>query len=335
MGTVRPEQDADNYTRKTVTAAHVHHLTPFPPRKLSATIRAFFAASNTSNTYFSLQSNPSAELSVVQSPVDHVDQRIKIDFRRRYGQLEEVIGGGTFGTVYVCRKKESPNGADTSFAVKENHKGSKEKQNEYHKRVKEEFCVANALQHHNIVKTLDLLENDKGTLYTVMELCSAGDLYSLVKNTSGLNVIVGDCYMKQTLLGLQHIHNSGYAHRDLKLENILLTPAGVVKIADFGNAEARASTAELDRFFTKRRCASPPYAAPEEYLKDEFDLIAADVWSLGVIYLVMRTARYFWGRAEHGHDKFFDDYISGRRSEGGFEGIESLENVSTIVLVEK
>jgi protein-serine/threonine kinase len=46
------------------------------------------------------------------------------------------------------------------------------------------------------------------------------------------------------------------------------------------------------------RCGTTPYIAPEEYLDDEFDLRAVDVWALGVIYTAMRTGKLLWASAK-------------------------------------
>ncbi|MGG6495618.1 UNVERIFIED_CONTAM: hypothetical protein NY603_22105, partial [Bacteroidetes bacterium 56_B9] len=68
--------------------------------------------------------------------------------------------------------------------------------------------------------------------------------------------------------------------------------------------------------------------APEEYIEQEFDPRAVDVWACGVIYMAMRTGRHLWRVAKKDEDEFYDNYIRGRKSEEGYGPIETLHRVS-------
>jgi protein-serine/threonine kinase len=70
-----------------------------------------------------------------------------------------------------------------------------------------------------------------------MEYCAGGDLKTLVLRAGRLETSEADCYFKQLMRGLEYLHEMGVAHRDLKLENLLPTADGALKITDFGNAE--------------------------------------------------------------------------------------------------
>lgn len=83
------------------------------------------------------------------------------------------------------------------------------------------------------------------------------------------------------------MHENCIAHRDLKLENIMLTKSGVIKIADFGKSE-RFRVADIDLVMVGGLCGTSPYIAPEVYTSTHYSARAADVWSMGVIYMVMR-----------------------------------------------
>ena len=90
--------------------------------------------------------------------------------------------------------------------------------------------------------------------------------------------------------GLAYCHLAGVAHRDLKLENVLLNEAGVVKLIDFGLSHVypRGADGILDRSRPLRDvCGSKSYAAPEVFAGHGYDGFAADMWSLGVCLFAM------------------------------------------------
>jgi len=180
------------------------------------------------------------------------------------------------------------------------------------------------MQHPNVITTLDLLQDEKGTYCEVMEYCSGGDLYTLVLAAGQLEVAEADCFFKQLMRGVEYMHEMGVAHRDLKPENLLLTTHGSIKITDFGNGECFRMAWEKEAHMTAGLCGSAPYIAPEEYVDKEFDPRAVDVWACGIIYMAMRTGRHLWRVAQKGEDEFFDRYLEDRKEEEGYRPIEVL-----------
>jgi len=91
-------------------------------------------------------------------------------------------------------------------------------------------------------------------------------------------------FFLQLHLGLTYIHSMGVVHRDLKLENVLLTKDKVVKIIDFGLSHVyrRDSDGKVINETLKEVCGSRSYAAPEVLADRGYDGFKADVWSLGV-----------------------------------------------------
>lgn len=241
-------------------------------------------------------------------------------FVRKYGKCQEVIGRGSFGIVRVAHKTDGQ-----LYAVKEFKKRPQESDKEYNRRLTSEFCISSSLHHPNIIHTLDLLHDAKGEYCEVMEFCSGGDLYSLILAAGKLEFLEADCFFKQILLGVNYMHQMGVAHRDLKPENILLTANGAVKITDFGNGECFRMAWEKEIHLSRGLCGSTPYIAPEEYGDEVFDPRPVDIWALGVIYMAMRTGRHLWTIARASDDEFYDRYTKGRKSEKGYEPIESLK----------
>lgn len=93
---------------------------------------------------------------------------------------------------------------------------------------------------------------------------------------------------KQIALGVKHIHEFNYCHRDLKMTNILIDSSGLVKIIDFGFACP--SKEKL-----KMYCGTPSYMAPEMVMKKSYYGQAMDIWALGVVLFKMLTGEYTFG----------------------------------------
>ncbi|CAA9958162.1 hypothetical protein CFE70_001714 [Pyrenophora teres f. teres 0-1] len=244
---------------------------------------------------------------------------------QKYGKCQEVVGRGAFGIVRVAHKQDPKDSKrEQLYAVKEFKQRPGESAKRYQKRLTSEFCISSSMQHPNVITTLDLLQDEKGTYCEVMEYCSGGDLYTLVLAAGQLEVVEADCFFKQLMRGVEYMHEMGVAHRDLKPENLLLTTHGSIKITDFGNGECFRMAWEKEAHMTAGLCGSAPYIAPEEYVDKEFDPRAVDVWACGIIYMAMRTGRHLWRVAQKGEDEFFDRYLEDRKQEEGYRPIEVL-----------
>jgi serine/threonine protein kinase len=97
----------------------------------------------------------------------------------------------------------------------------------------------------------------------------------------------------QLLQAVAYCHSKGITHRDLKLENILLTPLKQVKIIDFGFSTWTKKDAKLKTF-----CGTPTYMAPEIINKGEYQGPPTDMWALGVILYVLLCGSFpFHGKS--------------------------------------
>ena len=113
----------------------------------------------------------------------------------------------------------------------------------------------------------------------VGELAEGGNLLRYIRRVRSIEESRGVLIIRQLVEGLKFLHANDVAHRDLKLENILLTRDGDVRIADFGFARVCKSLDPLSETF----CGSAAYAAPEVLRAVPYKPIATDLWSLGVV----------------------------------------------------
>lgn len=148
----------------------------------------------------------------------------------KYGKIGRVLGSGAGGSVKLMRRHED----NTVFAVKEfRPRHTYESEKEYVKKLTAEFCVGSALHHGNIIETLDIV-SEKGKWYEVMEYAPF-DLFAIVMTGKMTKPEVACCFL-QILNGVTYLHSMGLAHRDLKLDNVVVSEHGIMKIIDFGSA---------------------------------------------------------------------------------------------------
>ncbi|XP_014562077.1 hypothetical protein COCVIDRAFT_22049 [Bipolaris victoriae FI3] len=243
----------------------------------------------------------------------------------KYGKCGDVLGWGAFGTIRASYKIDEKNPSSKQvFAIKEHKQLEGESQEKYHRRVVSEFRISSSLHHQNILATLDLLQDDKGVECQIMEYFPGEELHSVILHAGELEETEADCFFKQLIQGLVYMHEMGVAHRDLKPENVLLTTSGLVKIIDFGNAECFRAAWETEARMSSGVCGSLPYIAPEEFTLEEFDPRPLDVWACGMIYMAMRTGENPWRAAKPEEDAKYQQYVTKRKTEAGYEPIECL-----------
>src|SRR5947207_4854580 len=125
-----------------------------------------------------------------------------------------------------------------------------------------------------------------------MEYVEGKSLADVVQRKGPLPVAHACHYVRQAALGLQHAHERGMVHRDLKPHNLMLTPKGTVKILDFGLAKL-ASERQSRGGLTQDNAVlgTPAYMAPEQAQKTKTADIRADIYSLGCTLFCLLTGR--------------------------------------------
>lgn len=141
------------------------------------------------------------------------------------------------------------------------------------------------LQHRNVVSVFDFGEVAE-TPYFIMEYVYGHTVYDLMcAGMIDMNGVVS--IIASVAAGLKHIHEKGVAHHDINPNNVMVSSEGVVKLLDFGLASMVGPGSSM----TAKKMGTQGYAAPERYLEpDEVDQ-RADLYSLGVLFYHLLTAK--------------------------------------------
>ena len=148
----------------------------------------------------------------------------------KYGKFGKILGSGAGGSVRLMKRSSD----GVTFAVKQfRDRHSYESEKDYAKKVTAEFCIGSTLHHGNIIETLDIVY-ERGHWYEVMEYAPF-DLFAIVM-TGKMSREEIACSFLQILSGVTYLHSMGLAHRDLKLDNVVVNEYGIMKLIDFGSA---------------------------------------------------------------------------------------------------
>ena len=148
----------------------------------------------------------------------------------KYGKFGKILGSGAGGSVRLMKRT----GDGTTFAVKQfRDRHAYESEREYNKKVTAEFCIGSTLHHGNVIETIDII-HEKGKWYEVMEYAPF-DLFATVM-TGKMTRDEITCATLQIVSGVCYLHQMGLAHRDLKLDNVVINEHGIMKLIDFGSA---------------------------------------------------------------------------------------------------
>ncbi|XP_012890588.1 PREDICTED: sperm motility kinase X-like [Dipodomys ordii] len=197
-----------------------------------------------------------------------------------------TIGQGSFGHVKLAKHLLT----DALVAVKVLEK----RDNPF---ITSEVDIMKSVDHPNVVKLFHVMETEE-RVYLVMEYPGGGDLLRHVLQVLKLQEEEARPVFRQIVSAMHYCHESGIAHRDLKLENVLLDTRGTVKVCDFGLGTRVMLGEELDK-----ACGTLPFWAPELFQQQSYDGHKVDVWSLGVLlycmvvgYLPFRAGT--WGKLQ-------------------------------------
>jgi len=201
-------------------------------------------------------------------------------------RIGKVLGTGSYG--YVRLGVNIITGEQ--FAIKT----LKDAHNK--KGIQREIAILRLLDHPNIVKLHDVVEDVKtGTFYLVLELAGGGELFDYIVARGRLREKEARKFFRQIISGVEYCHSSLVIHRDLKPENLLLDVDGNIKINDFGFSNIMVPGERFSTF-----CGSVSYVAPEIIKNIKYVGPEIDIWSMGVILYTLVCGRLPWPETSDG-----------------------------------
>lgn len=196
-------------------------------------------------------------------------------------EIQDVVGVGGMAVVY----KAYDNIDDRIVAVKI-LKDEYLANEEFRRRFKNESKAIAVLSHPNIVKVFDVSFGDR-LQYIVMEYIEGITLKEYIEKRGVLEWREALFFIIQILRALQHAHDKGIVHRDIKPQNIMLLENGTIKVTDFGIARFSHSDT---RTVTEKAIGSVHYISPEQ-AKGELTDEKADLYSIGIVLYEMLTGK--------------------------------------------
>ena len=190
-------------------------------------------------------------------------------------RLEQKIGEGGMGTVYVAHDRE----LDRRVAVKilsASYVGDKEVVDRFER----EARLTAQLDHPNIVPVYDVGRHD-GRPFIVMKKLEGETLATVLRDRGGFSRDETLGLFRQLAAGLDYIHHRGFIHRDVKTGNIFLSPDGHAHILDFGILRTAQGNEPLTR--TGMVMGTPHYMAPEQALGIRDVDYRVDLYALAVV----------------------------------------------------
>ena len=207
------------------------------------------------------------------------------------------LGTGGMSTVYLAEHTVMHHKRAIKVLPK-----AKLNNSSYLARFQREAKAIASMSHPNIVKAYDI-DNEKDTHYLVMEYVEGLDLQTLVKRNGPVPFDLAANYIAQAAHGLQHSHDVGLIHRDVKPANLLINTDGQIKVLDLGLALfAGEDEASLTMDFNDKVLGTADYLAPEQALNSHNVDGRADIYGLGCSLYFLLT----------GHAPFPDGTIAQR-----------------------
>ena len=197
-------------------------------------------------------------------------------------QIVAKLGSG--GTAVVYKAIDTVLNREVTVKILQEQFTSNQK---FVMRFRKEAQAIAALSHPNIVSVYDVGCSDEGEPYLIMEYVEGRTLKEIINKMGPLSLDRSLDYTHQILAGLNHAHSYGVIHRDIKPQNIMITPEGQVKIMDFGLAMNLTDTTIT---YDTSVFGSVYYIAPEIAQKGSGDA-RVDIYSTGIVLYEMLTCQ--------------------------------------------
>lgn len=196
-------------------------------------------------------------------------------------ELLELIGVGGMADIYKAHDI-----VDDKIVAAKILKNEFAGSEDFLRRFRNESKAIALLSHPNIVKIYDVGFSDK-VQFIVMEYIDGITLTEFIERQGVLKWRDAIHFTTQILRALQHAHDRGIVHRDIKSQNVMLLPDGMIKVMDFGIARFNRET---DKTISEKAIGSVHYISPEQARGDVTDE-KSDIYSVGVMLYEMLTGK--------------------------------------------
>ena len=191
--------------------------------------------------------------------------------------LGEEIGSGAFGKVLLGKHILT----EEKVAIKILDKMILNQTPEDYELVKKEISILKLVKHKYIVQLYEILQTAQH-IFIIMEYCEGKEILDYILTRNRLSELESLKYFQQLINCLFYLHSQNIAHRDVKIDNMLLDANKDLKLIDFG-----LSTKYTDDDLLDQPCGTVVYAAPEVLEGKEYHGMLADVWSSGIVLFGM------------------------------------------------
>jgi len=200
-------------------------------------------------------------------------------------EIKEILGAGGMGVVFRAYDRE----LQEAVAIKNLKPEVMDPQSI--ERFKQEIRLARKISHRNVVRNYDLGESD-GMLYITMEYVEGTGLEKLLRQRGMLPIGVALTVVKQLLRALEAAHEMGVIHRDVKPQNIVVEPNGLVKVMDFGIARLAETKQHEGKGLTAVGVVigTPQYMSPEQLMGGDLDA-RSDLYAAGAVLYECLTGK--------------------------------------------
>ncbi|MCA9063267.1 MAG: serine/threonine protein kinase, partial [Planctomycetaceae bacterium] len=206
-----------------------------------------------------------------------------------YKLLDRVARGG-MSTIYAAIHRETGDvRALKVLPLKQVSAAS------YLPRFQREASVTMRLRHPNIIRVYEVLSESDGRHdihFMTMDLLTGRDLFDLVSTDGPLPCRRAAEYIRQAAEGLQHAHDAGLVHRDVKPGNLFLEAGSeTIRVLDLGLAQEFDSEENLTQEFNERVLGTADYLSPEQAADSHLCDHRADLYSLGCTFYFLLTGQ--------------------------------------------
>ncbi|KAF2031958.1 serine/threonine protein kinase-like protein Kin1 [Setomelanomma holmii] len=201
--------------------------------------------------------------------------------------LGKTIGAGSMGKVKLAKHSETGEQVAVKIVPRQSqdqHQSAADRERADHSkevRTAREAAIVSLLNHPYICGMRDVVRTNYHW-YMLFEFVNGGQMLDYIISHGRLKEKQARKFARQIASALDYCHRNSIVHRDLKIENILISKTGDIKIIDFGLSNLFSPRSQLKTF-----CGSLYFAAPELLQAKQYTGPEVDVWSFGIVLYVL------------------------------------------------